>query len=155
ERIYNPGGSVGIEGQPSQADVVRFLEQSTWGPSDALISHVQQIGFSAFLDEQFNAPISSYPQLPLIPQNANVRCPTGSAPNCRRDHYSMYPLQLVFFTNAMYGPDQTRQRMAFALHKIFVVGGTDSTLYQPSRMAPYLQIFDYNAFGNYRDVLGQ
>src|SRR4029077_10242890 len=33
----------------------RLLEQSTFGPTPALISHVQQVGLQAFLTEQFNA----------------------------------------------------------------------------------------------------
>jgi uncharacterized protein (DUF1800 family) len=155
ERIYNPGGSVGTEGGYSQADVIRFLEQATWGPpaDPSLTMHIQQVGFSAFLQEQYNAPISSYPFLPLMPNDQNIGCPTGSDPNCRRDNYSMYLLQTQFYYNAMYGPDQLRQRLAFALHKIVVVSGI--TIGHPSRMVPYLQIFDYNAFGNYRDILGQ
>jgi uncharacterized protein (DUF1800 family) len=65
----------------------------------------------------------------------------------------MYPLQRQFFWNALYGPDQLRQRVAWALHKLIVVSGTD--LVQPSRMVPYLNILVNNAFGNYRDILAQ
>ena len=63
----------------------------------------------------------------------------------------MYPLQNRFFVNALYGEDQLRQRVAFALHQIIVVSGVEVT--QPSWMAPYLQILDRNAFGNYRQLL--
>ena len=63
----------------------------------------------------------------------------------------MYPLQNRFFVNALYGEDQLRQRVAFALHQIIVVSGVDIT--QPSWMAPYLQILDRNAFGNFRQLL--
>src|SRR4029453_12481013 len=49
--------------QPTTADIVRFLEQATWGPTPSLIAHVREIGFDAFLTEQFEAPISSYPSL--------------------------------------------------------------------------------------------
>ena len=63
----------------------------------------------------------------------------------------MYPLQNRFFVNALYGEDQLRQRVAFALHQIIVVSGVDIT--QPSWMAPYLQMLDRNAFGNYRQLL--
>ena len=56
-----------------------------------------------------------------------------------------------FFVNALYGPDQLRQRVAFALHQILVVSGVDIT--QPSWMTPYLQLLDRNAFGNYRHLL--
>ena len=39
-----------VEAQPSAADAVRFLEQSTFGPTPELIARVQQTGFEAFLD---------------------------------------------------------------------------------------------------------
>ncbi len=136
--------------RPSTPDVVRFLEQATWGPTPALIEHVRRIGFDAFLDEQFQAPMSSYPTLPLYASMRDVTtCPNNST--CQRDNYTMYLLQNQFFLNALYGADQLRQRVAFALHQIIVVSGVDVTL--PSWMAPYLQILDRNAFGNYRQLL--
>jgi len=135
---------------PSTADIVRFLEQSTFGPTPALIEHVRQIGFEAFLDEQFQAPASSYPALPLYPTTRDTTaCPNGST--CQRDNYTMYLLQNRFFVNALYGEDQLRQRVAFALHQIIVVSGVEVT--QPSWMAPYLQTLDRHAFGNYRALL--
>ncbi len=135
---------------PSTADAIRFLEQATWGPTPALIDHVKAVGFDRFLDEQFNAPASSYPTLPLFPTTRDeATCPATST--CRRDNYTMYPLQNRFFVNALYGEDQLRQRVAFALHQIIVVSGVEIT--QPSWMAPYLQILDNNAFGNYRQLL--
>jgi uncharacterized protein (DUF1800 family) len=135
---------------PSTADVVRFLEQATFGPTPELVEHVRRVGFEAFLDEQFEAPISSYPTLPLFPTTRDTAtCPNGSL--CQRDNYSMYPLQNRFFVNALYGADQLRQRVAFALHQIVVVSGVEVT--QPSWMAPYLRALDRNAFGNYRQLL--
>jgi hypothetical protein len=131
-------------------DIVRFLEQSTFGPTPGLIAHVQNVGFETFLEEQFNAPISSYPTLPLYPTTRDLTaCPNNST--CQRDNYTMYPLQNRFFVNALYGPDQLRQRVALALHQIVVVSGVDVN--QPSWMAPYLQLLDRNAFGNFRQLL--
>jgi len=135
---------------PSTADAVRFLEQATFGPTRDLIAHVRDIGFAAFLDEQFDAPASSYPTLPLYPTTRDdATCPAGST--CVRDNYSMYPLQTRFFVNALYGPDQLRQRVAFALHQMLVVSGVEVT--QPSWMAPYLQTLDRHAFGSFRQLL--
>jgi uncharacterized protein (DUF1800 family) len=133
---------------PTTSDAIRFLEQSTWGPTPALIQHVQEVGFDQFLEEQFNAAPSSYPTLPLYP---NTRDTTTCDATCARDNYTMYPLQNRFFVNALYGDDQLRQRVAFALHQIVVVSGVDIT--QPSWMAPYLQTLDRNAFGSYRQLL--
>jgi uncharacterized protein (DUF1800 family) len=68
---------------------------------------------------------------------------------CLRDNYTMYPVQRTFFSNALYGNDQLRQRVAFALHQILVVSG-NSEVNRPSWMTVYLQALDRNAFGSYR-----
>jgi uncharacterized protein (DUF1800 family) len=134
----------------STADIVRFLDQATWGPTPELIEHVSQIGLEGFLEEQFNVPMSSYPTLPAVPTTRDTTaCPNNSV--CQRDNYSMYPLQTQFFRNGLYAQDQLRQRVAFALHQIIVVSGAD--INRPFWMAPYLQVLDRNAFGNYRQLL--
>ncbi len=125
----------------------RFLEQASWGPNDPSVSSALVQGPLKWLAGQYNAPASSYPPMTLWPDTVPASCDT----TCRRDNYSMYPLQTRFFVNALYGPDQLRQRVAFALHKIDVASG--QTLSHPSQMVPYLRIFDYDAFGNYRDIL--
>jgi Protein of unknown function (DUF1800) len=137
--------------RPSAAEAARFLQQSTWGPTSDLISHVQDVGFERFLEEQFAAPISSYPTLPLVPATFPDDCPTGTI--CRRDNYTLYPVQTRFYTNALYGEDQLRQRVAFALHQIIVVSGVNIGQGYPSRFTPYLQTLDRDAFGNFRQLL--
>ena len=139
------GGRITAEG------AARFLQQSTWGPTPDLISHVQEIGFRRFLEEQFDAPMSSYPTLPLVPSTPPTDCPANSI--CRRDNYTLYPVQTRFFTNGLYGEDQLRQRVAFALHQIFVVSGVDIGQGYPSRFTPYLQVLDSDAFENFRKLL--
>jgi uncharacterized protein (DUF1800 family) len=154
ERVYDSGSGSGGGPLIDVPDAVRFLEQSTWGPNDALLSHfLNDLGGDpvAFLNEQYNAPISSYPTPPIVLDNETNQCMGNST--CNRDNYSLYLVQNRFFTNALYGPDQLRQRVSFALHEIDVVSGL--TIGLPMRYVPYLQIFDYNAFGNYRDILGQ
>jgi hypothetical protein len=133
--------------KPSAEDAARFLEQATFGPNSSLIAHVQDAGFSGFLDEQFALPASSYPDLPLQPTTV----PAGCTGTCVRDGYTMYPLQVTFFKNALQGQDQLRQRVAFALQQIFVTSGI--TIRQSSWMTTYLQIFDKDAFGNFRQLM--
>ena len=145
---------------PGDADIIRFLEQASWGPrSDRTdFNRVRQIGISAYIDEQFNTPPtnpskgSNYPDLPFPPDDPNVGCPTGSPATCIRDSYSIYPVQKTFFTTALSGPDQLRQRVAFALHQITVVSGLNP-LDRPSWMTMYLQALDRGASGNYRTTL--
>jgi len=139
----------------SAADGIRFLEQATWGPTDSDLSHVRSVGYAAWLNEQFNTPPqfsatqSDYPELPLYPINQPSPCDA----TCLRDNYTLYPLQKQFFTNALTQPDQLRQRVAFALHELLVVGGRELNNNEASWFVPYLQTIDRNAFGNFRTLL--
>ena len=54
--------------------------------------------------------------------------------------------------NALTREDQLRQRVAFALHQLIPVSGVDLNN-QPAWVAPYLQVFDRDAFGNFRQLL--
>lgn len=145
---------------PSAQDRLRFLEQATWGPTDADITHLQQIGMSAWINEQFNAPLafpavpSNYPATSLYPQfyPASPPAPVCDA-ICQRDNYSLYPLQKQFMTNVMTQGNQLHQRVAFALHKFIVVGGAQLNTNETSWYAPYLQTIDKHAFGNFRNLL--
>ena len=148
----------------SDADAVRFLEQTTWGPTPAEIARLKGMGFVAYLNEQFGLPVnnpakgSNYPDLFFPLDDAAQACPTTSIdPNynqavCIRDNFTVYPIQRTFFTNALYGNDQLRQRVAFALHQILVVSAF-SEVNRPSWMTVYLQHLDRNAFGSYRTLL--
>ncbi len=136
---------------PSTPDVVRFLEQATMGPTEALVAHVSAVGFERYLEEQLAADPSDYPDLPAMPRDVQTGCPEGSPANCVRDNYSMYPLQVRFFRNALEGEDQLRQRVALALHEVLVVSGV--RLRQPSIVGPYLNLLQGNALGNYRTLL--
>lgn len=140
-------GACPVQAGPSLADTVRFLQQSSFGPTSPLISRVQQIGFEAFLDEQFSAPMMDYPNLEFWPQTRPTSC-TGP---CQRDNYTLYPLQRHFFSNALAGEDQLRQRVAFALSQILVTSAVDVPL--PSWMRGYQQLLYRSAFGNYRQLL--
>ncbi len=151
-------------GPVSDADAVRFLEQSSWGPTPADVTHIKAVGYLAYLNEQFTAPVtnpaqgSNYPDLVFPLDDQATACPSSSVdPNynqtvCNRDNFSTYPLQRTFYTNALYGSDQLRQRVAFALHQILVVSAA-SEVNRPSWMTIYLQSLDRHAFGNYRTLL--
>ena len=153
-------------GPASEADTVRFLEQASWGPTPAEVTRVKAIGFRAYLNEQFSlAPTnvakgSNFPDLVFPTDDSSLQCPTTSVdPNynqtvCLRDFYTMYPVHRTFFSNALYGQDQLRQRVAFALHQILVVSGS-SEVNRPSWMTIYLQALDRNAFGSYKTLLNE
>lgn len=145
---------------PDDADIIRFLEQSSWGArgdrSD--FNQVRAMGMNAYLNQQFNEPAanipkgSNYPDLAFPSDDSSQGCPGGSAATCGRDNYSLYPVHKTFFTNTLSRPDQLRQRVAFALHQITVSSGL-SPLDRPSWETMYLQVLDRGAFGNYRTLL--
>jgi uncharacterized protein (DUF1800 family) len=143
----------------SSADTVRFLNQATFGPTTAMLAYVQNIGIAPFLEEQFAAPVTSYPSFAYYSPSPPVSCtfdgtnPTGPASLCSRDNYSLYQVQLHMFQNALTAPDQLRQRVAWALSQIMVTSGVENAM--AYAMADYQQILLNNAFGNFRDVLYQ
>jgi len=115
----------------TQAAAIRFLEQSTFGPTPTLISQVQQSGFTSFLQSQFAASGSTYPD---------------PAPSVT----SITPTQQIFFTNAVNNSDQLRQRVAFALSEIWV---TSNLTVPPQGMAPYERLLLADAFTNYSTIM--
>ena len=135
--------------QPSNGNIVRFLEQATFGPTPLLIAHLEQVGIEAYLNAQYTAPMADYPELDFWPQMR----PAGCTGDCQRDNYTYYQLQRHFFTNALYGADQLRQRIAFALSQILVTSQVDVPL--PSWMRTYQQLLYKSAFGNFRELLYQ
>ncbi len=116
----------------SYSAAARFLDQAAWGGDAATIAHVQSIGFINYLAEQFNAPISPYPDPSA----------TGSG---------LGGVQARFFSNAVQGVDQLRQRVAFALLNEFVVSAVEENT--PAQLVPYLQILQKDTFGNFRQLM--
>ena len=129
----------------------RFLAQASFGPTEASTQAVMASGKAAWLQQQFLLPASDYTGLPPVDHNSAVGCPASALPTCHRDNYSLFPLQVQFFRNALTGPDQLRQRTALALSEILVVSGQQ--IHLPYAMANYERLLLGNAFGNFRSLL--
>ena len=145
---------------PWTGDRVRFMSQATFGANAATELKIRRLGYSTWLEQQMderNFLTFTYPDLPLQPSTPIPTCdgdtqPTDVPITCFRDRYTMYPLQNWFYKEALYNEDQQlRRRVSWSLHQILVVSGR--TTIQPSRMLPYIQILDRNAFGNFRTLL--
>jgi len=141
----------------SRADATRFLEQATFGPTASDVSHVQTVGFDAYLNEQFAQPKTGYAGFSYVTHTAPVSChfdaaaPTSAASLCARDNYSLFQVQRKYFQNAVAAPDQLRQRVAFALSQMVVVSGTE--IFEAYGMANYQNMLLDDAFGNFRQLL--
>lgn len=145
---------------PWAGDTVRFMEQATFGPNATLEARIRRIGFSTWLEEQMdegNFLGYTYPDYPLMQTTPLSTCDGDNMPvdvpaTCFRDNYTMYPLQNWFFKEALYNENQQlRRRVSWALSQILVASGR--TITQPSRMMPYIQVLDRNAFGNFRTMI--
>jgi uncharacterized protein (DUF1800 family) len=143
--------------QPTIADASRFLDQAAFGVTASDVSHVQGIGFQAYLAEQLAAPASQYSGFSFTPHTAPANCrydpanPTDASSLCARDQYSLFQVQRQFFTHALSDTDQLRQRVAFALSQIFVVSGVE--IYEAYGMADYQNMLLNDAFANFRTML--
>jgi uncharacterized protein (DUF1800 family) len=130
---------------PTQAEASRFLAQSTMGPSSADVGHLTSMSYSAWLDEQFAKPQTLH-RLYLNQATADAVA------------IGQQVSEVNFFdswwSQALGGDDQLRQRAAFALSEIFVISFSNATLQaQPRGVASYYDMLGEKAFGNFRDLL--
>ncbi|HEY0048055.1 MAG TPA: DUF1800 family protein [Pyrinomonadaceae bacterium] len=145
---------------PWTGDRVRFMEQTSFGVNAALELRLRRLGYSTWLEEQMDEASYSaytYPNYALQPTTPSATCDGNTQPadvpvTCFRDNYTMYLLQNWFYKEALYNENQQlRRRVSWALSQVLVTSGRN--LVQPSRMMPYVQTLDRNAFGNFRTLL--
>ncbi len=129
-QAYGATNAAAVSLTPEAA--ARFLEQATWGPAPADVAHLQQVGFQTWLNEQFAAPPGTFP-----------------APDVAQKGIAAF--QDAFFLNAIHGPDQLRQRVAFALSELWVVSAANEN--STAWITPYWELLLNGAFGNYRGVM--
>ena len=144
----SPGGAVAMNAD----DAARIAEQGAFGPTPGLTAQIAQQG-AAWIDGQLRAPATGYPTLPAVSNSTAVGCPSTlpAGNTCFRDNYTAFPIQRVFFQNAMGGADQLRQRVALAWSEIFVVS---SVQIQPAyALREYQQMLLEDAFANFRQIL--
>jgi uncharacterized protein (DUF1800 family) len=117
----------------------RILEQATWGPTPASVTQLQTLGFDQWFANQVAAPITTYSNQPMLGSDGKA-------------FGNLSGLQVQFFENALYNPDQLRQRVAFALSEIWVVSKS-STIGYAAAFPPLLNIFQNDAFGSYATLM--
>ncbi len=117
----------------------RILEQATWGPTPGSVAELQNLGFDQWFTAQLAKPITTYPNQPMLG-------PDGTF------FGNLSAVQVQFFENALYNPDQLRQRVAFALSEIWVVS-KDSNIGYAAAFPPLLNIFQQDAFGSYATLM--
>ena len=123
---------------PGKAEASRFLARASFGATTASIDELTTQGYVAWIDRQMALPASLH-----LPRVQTLGGPAERAP--RVD---------VWFTLALRGDDQLRQRVALALSEIFVVSDqTNQLASMQYGLANYQDILVRNAFGDYRQLL--
>lgn len=150
----------------TSADIWRLLNQATFGASQAEAARVVSLGIAGWINDQMTKPITGYPDTKYnrIQLTTSTDC-TGTMPGgtaypadspqavCARDHLTLAMVQRDFFTNALYGSDQLRQRVAWALSQIVVTSANEPDLAFAHVMSRYQNIMFQEAFGNYETLL--
>jgi uncharacterized protein (DUF1800 family) len=135
----------------SKAQAFAFLNQATFGATEAEAQRLQGLGdatnaYARWIDEQLQLPVSL--QLPHV-QAAYAALPPpvqnfGQLNASRVD---------IWFRNAVNGPDQLRQRVAFALSEIMVVSQQSALNNRPFALADYYDTLARGAFGDFRQLM--
>ncbi len=135
---------------PSQTDAARFLLQATFGPTPATLAALQARGINGWLDDQMVLPptsavaalnydATSYPNPPVL---------AGMVDYYYFMHWNWHA---AWWKTALTAPDQLRQRVAFALSELLVVGNL-SSIPVKAKVRYYDHLVSH-AFGNFRSLL--
>jgi len=134
-------------GPPTAQDAQRFLTQATFGPSSDDITNLVNVGFDAWLNQQFATPTTSMYQM------VYNRCTQSSSANDTIVNGGGRVTE-SWWRIALTGQDQLRQRVAFAYSEIFVVSKVeDAIANQTPGLATYHDMLAKDAFGNFRQLL--
>ncbi len=125
----------------AKAEAYRFLDQATFGPTEAEAQRVISRGYAGWIDDQLSLPVSL--EVPYL-QSLALPAATQLSQTDRLD---------AWFRNAVLAPDQLRQRVAFALSEITVVSDQGVLFNFPLGLAYYYDLLAQNAFGNFRELM--
>jgi uncharacterized protein (DUF1800 family) len=130
-----------------RAEALRFLTMSTFGPTEADATQLQAVGYSAWIDAQLALPASSH-RSNWQAADAALKAADATA--------SAGTAQVLesFWKQALTGPDQLRQRVAFALSQIMVLSSADGEVSnQPRALAAWLDMLNTDGLTTYRQLL--
>ena len=129
----------------SRADAYRFLNQATFGATEADAQAVIAIGYEAWIDRELQRPASL--ELPHVEQTFASYPPGADFTRLHEDRID------IWLRHALRAPDQLRQRVAFALSEILVISQLSPLVGFPWGSASYYDLLAQNAFGNFRELM--
>ncbi|MCU0777278.1 MAG: DUF1800 family protein [Akkermansiaceae bacterium] len=141
-----------IPGKPSAKPAARFLTQCTFGPAPQELARVMDLGFSAWLDDQFlRGPNLHLPIVQTWQSELQTATFTNSPLVSSEHRIEAWWRQTM---RSDIDSDPLRQRMAFALSQIFVISDRMDSLNTDQRgMTSYYDTLLTHSFGTYRGLL--
>ena len=139
---------------PTATDAARFLTQATFGPTTVAITALQARGIDGWIDDQLAAPATSA----LAMLRADVAAfPNGPIPAIMGDERFAWKdnWHAAWWKLTVTSPDQLRQRVAFALSEILVLGQQDDLDFNMEAKVKYYDLLVNRAFGNFRTLIDE
>jgi uncharacterized protein (DUF1800 family) len=145
--------------QVSLTDASRFLQQATFGATDADIQNLSLIGYQAWLNQQFAAQQTLME--PGVEQAVILNNPACAAADvkCNAALFVQNPqdenyVENAFWQDSLSASDELRQRVQHALSEVFVISGTNASVQNmPRGEANYYDMLGVDAFGNFRQLV--
>ena len=137
-----------VDKPATRDEAARFLAQATFGPVDADVDRLLEVGYAAWIDEQFaRAPAQTH-RAHWEARDAEIKAANAANAAGQNEVFES------FWKQAVTGPDQLRQRMAYALSQILVISMVDGTVGDnPRAVAAYLDLLTDKGLGTYRELL--
>ncbi|NNC89448.1 MAG: DUF1800 family protein [Akkermansiaceae bacterium] len=158
------GGMFGstLPGVPSEEQASRFLAQATFGPTPQKIAALRALGpncYETWIDQQLAAPpnyLRTYIDVLAARMVADSNAPDYDVfPHyvTEQSNFAMYRenVNTVWMRQALFADDELRQRVAWALSQIVVIGPRCNS-YGIAAADWYDTVLEHS-LGNYRDLL--
>ncbi len=149
--LLGVAGCGGDSGSPSvpppppppvtKAEAFQFLNQASFGATEGEAISVITMRQEQWIADQVLKPVSlQLPHMLSLP-------PPQFMGQLHADRVD------IWFRNSLWGEDQLRQRVAFALSEILVVSQLGALQSRPFAVADFYDVLANSAFGNYRDLM--
>ena len=139
-------GLTGGPGENTEANAVRFLQQSTLGYDYEDVQNLYNIGYDRWIENQMTMPqnglYAEYLEFRDFAESIGAPLPNDT------NGYVGY----TFYNKVINDDDQLRLRIGFALSQILVIS-TEGIGRESNTITDYFDIFYKQAFGNFRDIL--
>ena len=139
---------------PTTTDAARFLTQATFGPTMASIAALQARGIPGWIDDQLALPMTSARATVRATFNAIAKPQAPPSTGVPPGPVLVGDWSAAWWKLAVTAPDQLRQRVAFALSELLVVGASGDEQTSLGQMkGSYYDLLLRDAFGTYRQLL--